>query len=111
MNISFNGYGDNVVTFEADKSLVKAGVPVKITESGAVAPCEANDKICGVAVNVRDGFAAVKLSGYTELPVSGECPLGFVKLAASADGGVAVCEDGREVLVVMKDGSVAGFIL
>ena len=53
----------------------------------------------------------MKLSGYTELPLSGECPLGFVKLAASADGGVAVCEDGREVLVVMKDGSVAGFIL
>ncbi len=111
MNISFNGFGDNTVTFEADTSLTCAGVPVTITQQGKAALCEEGDTICGVAVNVRGGYAAVQLKGYVELPVSGDCGYGFVKLVAAADGKVKVSDSGNPVLVVSADADTVGFIL
>lgn len=64
MNVNFNGYGENVATFVADSSLTAAGVPVKITADGTVGKCSANDIFCGICVGLRDGYAAVQLSGY-----------------------------------------------
>ncbi len=111
MITSFKGFGENAVTFEADNTLTTAGVPVKITAEGKVAPCVTGDKICGVALSVRDGFASVQLKGYTELPLDGTCALGFAKLAAKTGGKVAVNEAGREVLVLYANAGTVGFIL
>ena len=33
MNVNFNGYGENVATFIADKTITEAGVPVKMLDS------------------------------------------------------------------------------
>ncbi len=111
MITSFKGFGENAVTFEADNTLTTAGVPVKITTDGKVSPCAAGDKVCGVALSVRDGFACVQLKGYTELPLSGTCTLGYAKLAAKAGGKVGTDDNGREVLVLYSKDSTVGFIL
>ncbi len=111
MNISYNGFNENTMTFEAEESLKSAGVPVKITENGKVAPCGEGDKICGVAVNVREGYASVQLCGFVELPCEGEIPTGFQTVSAGKDGSVKVSADGREVLVLSGTSETAGFIL
>ena len=41
MNVNFNGYGENVLTFIADSSLVEPGGFVKMTADGTVGKCSA----------------------------------------------------------------------
>ena len=60
MNNNFMGFMENTITFECDET-VKTGVPVKVIESGKVTACGEGDKICGVCMNVRDGFASVQV--------------------------------------------------
>ncbi len=111
MNVNFNGYGENVLTFIADSSITAAGVPVKISSDGTVAKCSADDVFCGVCVGLRDGYAAVQLSGYVRLPAGSKIAVGYKKLAAGANGTVAVNNSGRELLVVDSTATEAGFIL
>lgn len=110
MNIGFNGFYENTVTFEAD-STVQKGCLVKLTDDNTVGVCENGDKVVGVCVNVREGYAAVKLAGYAELPVEGAVNVGFVKLSAAS--GTALKEDtnGRECLVVSSGTDTIGVIL
>ncbi len=111
MNLSFNGFNENVLTFEADSTLETAGVFVKFTSEGKVAPCTQGDKICGFAVNVRSGFAAVQLKGYVCAPKEGELGFGWQGIAATAQGKVAADESGTQVLVVSADADTVGIIL
>ncbi|MGN0452771.1 MAG: hypothetical protein ACI4GZ_03110 [Ruminococcus sp.] len=110
-NICFKGFGENIVTFEADSALTVAGVPVKVVANGKVAPAANGEKFCGVAVSVRDGYAGVQLHGYVELPLSGTAAVGYQSVAAGASGKVKVAEDGKEVLVLFANGDTVGFIL
>lgn len=68
MEISLNGYGEQVATF-AVSGEVKVGMPVKISANGTVAPCVAKDKFCGVVLSLRGGYAAVQMAGYAKLPI------------------------------------------
>lgn len=111
MNVNFKGYGENVLTFIADSSLNKSGVPVKISADGTVAKCSANDAFCGVCVGLRNGYAAVQLAGYVRLPAASKIAVGYKKLAATAAGGAAVNESGKEVLVTDSTATEVGFIL
>ena len=112
MNVNFNGYNENVITFIADKSLTKAGVPVKISGNGTVAPCTASDsKLCGVCVNVRDGYATVQLSGYVRVPFTGNAAVGFQSIKPADGGKVTIGAGGRECLVTDFDSQYIGFIL
>lgn len=111
MSVSFNGYGENVLTFEADNGLTSAGVPVKITGDGKVGACSANDKFCGVCVNLRGGYAAVQLSGYVTLPAAAKITVGYQKVAVNGSGKIAANENGREVLVVNSSATEVGIIL
>ena len=111
MNVNFNGFNENVATFIADSSITEAGVPVKISADGTVAKCAADDVFCGVCVGVRDGYAAVQLSGYVTLPAASKIAVGYKKLAAGANGTVAVNNSGRELLVVDSTATQAGLIL
>ena len=43
MNVNFNGYGENVLTFIADSSLTEPGGFVKMTADGTVGKCSAGD--------------------------------------------------------------------
>lgn len=111
MNLSFNGFGENVITFEADATLTQAGVAVTITEEGKVSPAVEGDKICGVAVNVRDGYAAVQLKGYMELKTSEKIPCGQRALGVDAQGKLTLSDEGTQAIVVMSQDDKAGFIL
>ena len=106
MKVSLNGYGESVTTFEAEDS-VKAGYPVKMTGNG-------KEAFCGIALNVRNGFAAVQLQGYySGLPYTGSgMKVGILKLGATSDK-AEVSETGKECLVVDIDSesSTCGIIL
>jgi len=114
MKISLNGYGENVATFEAQSGVV-AGMPVKMTGNGVVGACGENDHFCGVAVSVRDGFAAVQLGGYVQVPYSGTAApaAGYQMLSGTADGKVKVEDTGRCILVTDVDtaAQLCGMIL
>lgn len=115
MNVSFNGVGEQVVSFEAAAG-VQPGKTVKLSGNGKVAACEDADVVCGVAVTVRDGIVGVAVSGYCRLAYSGETApaVGYQLLAADGNGGVrAVTAGGRQLLVVDVDttAQTAGIIL
>lgn len=103
MEISMMGYGENTATFEAQEGLTPGNL-VKMTGSGTVGPCDVGDLFCGMAVNVRGGFAAVQLSGYATLPYTGEAPApGYVTLSAAGSGAVQKDAAGRTLLMVDVD--------
>lgn len=105
MNVSFLGYEESIATFEAD-SAVKTGNLVKISGNGRVSACASKDEFCGVAVDVRNGYASVQLKGYVEVPYTGSAvpSLGYSTLSAgSATQVTSVTSGGRSLLVVNKD--------
>ena len=109
MDINFNGFQKNVLTFECT-SAVSDGDLVKMSASGKVAPASANDTFIGVCVKARDGYAAVQLSGYVEAAKSGTVNVGYNKLVA-ASSGVKTAEAGIDRLVIYSDSTTVGFIL
>ncbi|MBQ4569597.1 MAG: hypothetical protein IJA62_06060 [Ruminococcus sp.] len=111
MNLCFNGFGENVLTFEADSTLETAGVFVKFTSDGKVAPCAQGDKICGYAVSVRAGYAAVQLKGYVCAAKEGDLDFGWQGVSAGGKGKIAADANGTQVLVVSADADTVGFIL
>ncbi len=111
MNINFSGYNENVVTFEVADSDVVMGTPVKMSSSGTVSKCAEGESMIGVAVNVRNGYAAVQLTGYIEMPTDDAFEVGFKKIAASNDNKVENSQTGREYLVVTAQNNLVGFIL
>lgn len=111
MNVNFNGYGENMVTFEAAGNFNEAGVPVKITADGTVDKCSANDVFCGICQGVRDGYATVQLAGYVKVKTTAKLALGYTKIVAGANGTVAAGTAGRELLVVESTATEAGIIL
>lgn len=109
MEISFAGYRENVLTFECE-STVKANDLVKMSASGKVAKCAANDAFIGKCVSAKDGYAAVQLDGYVETAKTGAVNVGFNKLAVAASG-VKTAETGVDRLVIYSDDTTVGFIL
>lgn len=110
MNIGFNGFCENTVTFEADAT-VKKGTLLKLIDDNTVSACDEGDKVVGVCVNVREGYAAVKLYGYTELPAEGSVNVGYQKLSAASATALKADVNGREYLVVSAGTDTVGVIL
>ena len=108
-NFSFNGYMENVLTFECDSN-VKAGDPVAMTGSGRVGKAAENSAFIGICINEKNGIAAVQLNGYVETDKSGTVNVGFNKLVVAADG-VKTGTTGREYLVIFSDEDTIGFIM
>ena len=111
MNVNFNGAGENVLTFIAADSVTEAGTLVKISANGTVAKCAAGDAFCGVTLAVRNGYAAVQMSGYAALPATEQIDVGYQTLAATASGAAEVSENGRELLVIDSTATQVGVIL
>lgn len=112
MNVSFNGYDEGMVTFEA-ASGVTADKPVAVSANGKVTAVTSG-AFCGICKSVRNGYAAVQLKGYVQMASTGSISLGYTKLAAATGGKVkADSNNGREYLVVDFDSTanVVGFIL
>lgn len=109
MTVNFSGYNENALTFQADES-VKAGSPVKMKESGTVTLAADGERFIGIALNVREGYAAVQLSGYVETAYTGSVGLGYVNLASNGTG-VKALSSGVSYTVICKDDEKIGFIL
>ncbi|MEG0035382.1 MAG: hypothetical protein RR743_01855 [Oscillospiraceae bacterium] len=117
MKVSFEGIGENVVTFynKAAAGSAVVGAPVKMTGNGEVGVCVDGDKFIGLAIACDAGLAAVQTEGYVQMKYSGaEAPkVGFAMLAAAAEGKVKTAAAGREYLVVDVDtaNTSVGFML
>ena len=111
MNVCFNGYGENVFTFETSGA-VNAGDPVMVSANGTVA--KASGAFCGICLNVRNGYAAVQLKGYARVGYSSTAPtVGYAKLVGSSGKVEVDASNGREYLVIDVDttAQTAGIIL
>lgn len=112
MKTSYTGFEENVITVEAAPTLTSVGVPVKIDSDGKAAPCAANDIICGVCVNLRNGYAGIMVKGYVILPLTSTCTPGWQTLAAASATNVQkVSSGGRGHLVLESGDGKIGFIL
>lgn len=105
MKVSFEGIGENVVTFYNSKSATAvAGAPVKMSGNGEVSVCADGDRFFGAALACDADFAAIQTDGYVELGYTGTAPaIGFAKLVSNGVGGVKRAEEGGEFLVVDLD--------
>ena len=111
MNVNFYGFGENVLTFVAGPNLNEVGVPVSMYADGTVNACSDGEAFCGVCVGVRDGYAAVQVSGYVELAAESKISVGYQNLVCSGGKLAKVNESGREYLVVESTENTVGFIL
>ena len=100
---SFEDIGAVVATFAAGSG-VKGGQVVKVTENGTVDACSDGEAFCGVALEPRQGGAAVQVKGFVTVPYTGELTLGWTTLAANGSGGVKANSTGVNALVVSVDG-------
>lgn len=110
--LDFTGYGENILTFKADENTA-VGYPATVIGNGTVAAAENGTPFCGVISTVRNGAAAVIMSGYIVLPYSGDAPsYGYIKLVSDGNGGVMAGENGKPVTVIEvdEDAGTVGFI-
>ncbi len=110
MNVSFNGFGENILTFEFQGDL-SVGDPVMIVSSGTVQ--KASGKFCGICTGVRNGYASVQVSGYARASYTTAPAVGYSKISAENGKINADSSNGREYLVIDTDSSekTFGFIL
>ena len=104
MNVSFQGMDELVMTFRAGEGL-EAGDFVKVSENGTVSACAGGEAPAGVALHVRNGFAAVRVRGFTEAAYTGTLGLGWQELVAQGKTVSAAGEGvtGRRCLVLDRD--------
>lgn len=113
MNVRFDGYNENTLTFECGGD-VKVGSLVRMSGNGVVSECAAGEDFCGVCRAVRDGYACVQLSGYAEIACADGMNVGRVTMSAS--DGTTIKPDtaggtSRLVLTVDTVNQTAGIIL
>lgn len=110
MEVNFMGYDEGVLTFIAGSGVTE-GTLVKITANGTVAKCSSGDPFIGVCVGVRDGYAAVQVKGYAELPYTGSVSVGYRKLASNGSDKATANDNGRNLLVLSVVSGSIGVIL
>ncbi len=110
MNVCFNGFGENVLTFET-QGTIAVGDPVMITGNGVVQA--ASGRFCGICTNIRNGYASVQLSGYARAAYTTAPDVGYSKITASGGKINADGTNGTEYLVLDVDTTAKtfGFIL
>lgn len=102
MAIRLQGYNSRYITFLAEGEL-EPGNTVILSENDTVKRA-ASGKFAGLAHSLRGQYALIQTGGFAESRYSGTAPsVGFQKLAADADAGVTVSEQGREVLITSVD--------
>ena len=108
MSVAFNGFNENVATFEAATG-VTPGKPVTMSANNKV-QAVTSGTFCGICTNVRQGYAGVQLKGFVTVAYTGSVSVGYQKLVATSGGKVTVdTNNGREYLVVEVN-STAGTI-
>lgn len=97
---SFEDIGAVVATFACSEEAV-GGKVVKLTGNGTVGPCSAKDKFCGVAMQPRQGGAAVQVKGFVTVSCTGGLTPGWGELEADGAGGVQAAAPGTGVAVLV----------
>ena len=113
MKVSFEGIGEQVISFAAASGLTK-GVFVKMSANGTVTACSAGDGFAGYCIESEGGFAEVKTHGYMKCPYTGTAPsVGFGILVADAGGKVKSAQSGTAYLIVEVDttAGTVGFMM
>ncbi|MCI8870502.1 MAG: hypothetical protein HFF39_08185 [Lawsonibacter sp.] len=111
--VSFEEIGAVTATFAVQEG-TSGGQVVKVTGQGEAGPCAAGEDFCGVALEGRDGFAAVQVKGFAQVKAAGALEPGWVKLTADGQGGVQAAageSGGREFLVVETDSTAGTAVL
>ncbi|MDR0951447.1 MAG: hypothetical protein LBM18_00780 [Oscillospiraceae bacterium] len=105
MKVSFEGIGEQVVTFASSvQAPAEKGCPVVMTGSAQVGAAGAGEKFVGIALASQGNYCAVQTAGFIKVGYSGQSPaVGFKTLAADGAGGVMADEGGREYLVAEVD--------
>lgn len=90
MTVSFEGIGENVITFyNAGENAAEAGYPVKLSGNGEVSKAGDGEAFIGIARAADADFAAVQTAGYLKAAYSGTVPaVGGVRLIADGEGAV-----------------------
>lgn len=112
MKVSFEGIGEQVVSFAATGNV--KGNFVKMSGNGTVAACASADNFVGFCIETEGGFADVQTHGYIRCPYTGTAPaVGYSQLTADANGKVKSAQTGREYLVLTVDttAKTIGFIM
>lgn len=114
MKVSFEGFGENAVTFYNNQTApAAAGKAVCMTANAEVGLCT-EGRPAGIAISADDNYAVVQVKGFVLAQYTGETPaIGWCTLGGAEDGTVAVDSDGEAYLVVEVDeaAGTVGFIL
>jgi hypothetical protein len=111
MDTNLNGYMEQMVTFKADDTLTKTGVPVMFSDNNTVCECVAGSIPSGICIALRNGYATVQTAGYVKVNTSTKVPLGYKSIAANGKGGVEISETGRYCIIANRTDTEAGIIL
>lgn len=112
MYANFKGLNSEVATFNCNASVTEPGQLVKLIGSGIVAKCVSGDQPIGVTVNVRNGFAAVAVRGYVQVPHDGTITIGYRNISASDDKTVKLDNtNGIKRLVIEAANGKAGILI
>ncbi len=102
MKVKFDGYNEQLLTFECTSNVV-VGAPVKMVGFETVTVCSEGDEFIGICRGVRDGFASIQVAGYVEVPYTGSITFGNLILAADGSGGVKIADTGTSYWAVTAD--------
>ncbi len=110
-NISFKGFNSKALTLPCSED-VQVGDVVVINQTGICVKANESDNFIGICLAKRGNNAAVQVTGYAELPFTGELVYGVDFLAANGDNGVASADNGVYCRIIKIDNTnnIAGFI-
>ena len=104
MDISFEGYASQAVTFYAGGDVAE-GDPVMLGDDMTVYKAAENADIIGVALAVKEGYVTVQTSGAVKLPASDFLTVGYSPLTVDGEGKLTGGETGPDRLVIYIDGA------
>lgn len=83
---------------------ITPGMTVALRENCVGTKAASGEKFCGVCTAKRGNYISVALKGYAEATYSGTAPeVGYSLLAGDGEGGAAISDSGRELLVCRVD--------
>ena len=116
MSFSYQGYGENILTFKS--KLTKVGLPVTITRENEVIQASAESDFIGVTCYADGNMVGVIIDGYIEMPYTGVAPsFGCTYLVSNGSNGVkspgssTTSKHSVRVLKIDPSSSTVGFIL
>ena len=115
MSISYKGYKNETITFEAGENLT-VGSPVTVNQNNQAVNASTDSYFVGVCTAIRNGWASVQTDGYIEVKYNGTAPdCGLTKLVCAGEGMVKAGGANNyalyKVIKVDTANTTVGFIL